>query len=77
MCVHSNARLKSKYLAYFPAQGVFRALGTNVISSDRLQLSYSKLGVWGLSIWHFQQADLESAPQHDNLWSLSAVLGIG
>jgi hypothetical protein len=23
------------------------------ISRDRLQLRYSKLGVWGLFIWHF------------------------
>jgi hypothetical protein len=47
------------------------------ISRDRLQLSYSKLGMRGLFIWHFQQADLESAPQHDSLSSSSAMLDTG
>jgi hypothetical protein len=31
---------------------------TDLVGSDTLQLSYSKLGVRGLFIWHFQQADL-------------------
>ena len=30
MCAHSYARSESKYLAYFPVQGVFRAPGTDV-----------------------------------------------
>jgi hypothetical protein len=49
---------------------------TDLACSDRLQLSYSKLGVRGLFIWHFQQAHLELARQHDSLSSSSAVLGI-
>jgi hypothetical protein len=47
------------------------------ISSDKLQVSYSKLGMRDLFIWHFQQADLELAPQHNSLSSSNAVLGIG
>ena len=46
------------------------------VSSNRLQLSYFKLGVRGLLIRHFQQADLKLAQHHDNLLSLSAVLKI-
>jgi hypothetical protein len=38
---------------------------------------YFNVSVRGLSIGHFQQADLELAQQHDNLLSSIAVLGIG
>jgi hypothetical protein len=37
------------------------------VSGDRLPLSCFKLSVRGLLIWHFEQADLELAQQHDNL----------
>jgi hypothetical protein len=59
------------------AKAPYSHTAKDLVCSDRLQLSYSKLGVRGLFIWHFQQADLESAPQHHSLSSLSAVLGIG
>jgi hypothetical protein len=37
MCAHNDARTKLKYLAYFPAQGVFRALGTDVSPRNSFQ----------------------------------------
>jgi hypothetical protein len=46
------------------------------VSGDRLPLSRFKLGARGLLIWHFWQADIELAQQHNNLLSLSIVLGI-
>jgi hypothetical protein len=48
-----------------------------LIRSRRLQLSYFRLAVQILIIWHFQHADLELAQKYNNLLSLSAMLGIG
>jgi hypothetical protein len=69
MCAHNDARSKLKYLAYFPVQGVFRALGMDVsiVITNRYALAHqSKLqrsalaNIYRLTLLH----ELVSAPNN-------------